>query len=189
MDDKVEVSKSELQQLLDQNKQLMAENSNLVSAVTELQRNPAGTQPVVNRAVTERTVKISMVNGKPIIGFANRGTATRPSYIYDRPDPNNPRNMLLYVDLVIQGVEKPVAVNYNEFLREHEHAQCKVLKTEDKPWVIPQGFVPRQEVQDYRMQQTGEMVQVEIVGKSTVFTVELPDGKPLEIADAYVNII
>lgn len=144
------------------------------------------------RRITERRVEVRLIDNHVVLAFKNRGSEERPVYIYEVPDPKNPKEMVSMVDLIIEGSEQePMAVNYSEFRREGERVQCKVLRTEEKEWTITQGVVKRKEVEEYAMVELDYDVPLDVVGKARFFTVELPAGygsRQVLIHENYVNI-
>lgn len=175
----VSVSKFELAEIIRLNKELMERGST---------GNPLN-RPKETK-VTDRTVTVMFVDEKPVIGYVNKGSAQRPIYIYEKQDPVRPTEYIAYVDVVLLGVDKPKTLNYVEFLQQADRTDCKILKKEEKEWTISQGTtVGRRFVEGtYHMVDTDALVPVEIKGKTSVFTVELPDKSSTEIHERYVNI-
>jgi len=188
--EKIEVSKTELEAMMADNQGLRAQLNTLMEAVQSLtSKQQESSGPKVLSQIKERKVRITFVNGKPVIGFANRGTERTKSYVYEKPDPNNKNNRLLYIDLILKGQEEPISVNYNEFLREGEAVECVVKSRDEKPWKIEHGMVRQKMVEEYSMVETSVLVPLDVMGVDVKFTVELPSGELLEVDEKYVNII
>lgn len=185
MEDTVNIAKSQLDELLAQNKELLDQNRSLMSAATREDDTKGTLKP---DEVKENTVRILFVDGKAVQGFHNRGTDTRPSFVYEKPDPQNPKEVILYVDVIFNGEEEPVAVPYNELLRDSLREECKIKKTDVKPWDIVQGKTTQKVVKDYATEETGILIPIKVVGETRVFTVALPDGKEMEIHENFVNM-
>ncbi len=180
--EKISIEASELKELLATNRALMEKIE-----ASEQEYKPT----LLRKEISERLVRITFVGGKPVIGFANRGTDTKVQYTYERPDPENTKESILYVDVLLQGEEKPLPIRYKELMNEAEHVECKILRTEEKPWEVVQGTTEAMELPEgdkYRMESKGYSVAVGATGVKRTYTVQLPDGSELNIADDYVNI-
>lgn len=153
-----------------------------------------GSTTRVLRRVTDRKVEVRLIDNRVVLGFKNRGSENRPVYIYEKPDPKDPKQNLAYVDLILEGMtnEEKFEVDFKQFRAESARAICKVTKTEEKEWMINQGTVKKKEVEEYSSIELDFDVPVDIVGKSRFFTVELPKefGGPRQvtISEQYVNI-
>ena len=181
----VSVKPSELKALIAQN-------------VKEALDNASGGQGTrILKRVTERKVGVRMVDDKVVIGFKNRGTDSRPQYVYAVPDPKDPKQEVLKVDLVLEGAkptDKGFTVNYNEFLREGQRVDCRIVHTEEHEWEINQGTVRKRETEEYSMLELDFEVPVDIVGKARVYTVEVPaeygggKSRQVKVHENYVNM-
>lgn len=187
-DDTMTVKTSDMKELLAQNREL-AKKVDLLSQKVE-----GGTEEykptLLTKAVKEHVVRVTFIGDKPVIGFANRGTETKPLYIYEKPDPNDSKSRILYVDVMLQGDEKAIPMRYIELLQEGDHRPCKVKCVEKKEWEEIQGSVEAQviEGENYAPTKLGFEVPVGVTGAKYTYTVELPDGSDLVIKDEYVNI-
>lgn len=181
-DEQITIASSELRELLESNRKLMQK-------LAESEKEDVPT--LLRKEIKERSVRVTYVGGKPVVGFANRGTETKPQFTYERPDPENPKESILYIDVILEGEAKPLPIRYKELMNEAEHVECKVLRTEEKPWEVLQGMVEAVELPEgdqYRMESKGYQVPVGATGTKRVFTVQLPCGREFAIADDYVNI-
>lgn len=178
----IQITESELKQMM----------SDVAKQTLEGAGIQEGGNSRVLRRVTERRVEVRLVDGKVVVGFKNRGSEERPVYIYEVPDPKDPKQNVSMVDLLLEGSDEPLTVNFSEFRREGERAQCKVVKTEEKEWVLNQGVVKKREVEEYAMLELDYDVPLDIVGKARFFYVEVPKefGGPrtVQIHENYVNI-
>lgn len=179
--DHVTISKAELQALINQG----------VKAGLEGLADSQGSNTRILRRVTERQVGIRIVDGKVVLGYKNRGTSDRPLYIYEKPDPNHPKEFILYVDLLLEG-GTVLPVEYRQFMREAGLAMCKVVKTEEREWTLNQGLVRKREVEAYSSIELDYEVPLDVVGKVRMLTVQIPAefGGPREVTihENYVNI-
>lgn len=173
----VTLKESELNSIVAMNKKLMERFSR--------EENPTQKQ----KETKERLVTVFFIADKPVIGYANRGTENRPKYIYEKRDPMDDKNILAYVDVIVEGREKPISLDYNEFMRECDRKECKVVKVEEKEWTINQGNTFGRSYMEgtYHMIE-GVLVPVEVKGMTRIFTVEIPEGGEATIHERYINI-
>lgn len=189
-----EISDAELKELLANSREMKAEldllkedNKNLRG----LMADNAG--PRILKKVTERKVRLRIVDGKAVVGYKNRGTDGKPLYIVEKVDPNDKNSRLLFVTLILED-KTELEVDYNEFLRETTSVEALVKETVEKEWTIEQGTVRQKMVEEYSMIETDVVVPVEIVGKIRTFKVAVPETSPefkereLTIHENYVNI-
>lgn len=174
------IKQSELAELLEMNRQLMA----------KIQKESMPT--VVTKAIKERKVTIMFIGDKAVTGYVNKGIERRPSFIYDSIDPKDPKERILYVDLILNGdVKNPVKVNYLEFLQEADRQELLVKKINEEPWIQDTGkSVEAQEVKEGEWSPTslGMRVPLVVEGKTRSFVVAMPDGTEREFDERYVNI-
>lgn len=182
---KVEVSKSQLDELIAQNKELLDRNRQLADAVEKQQDAP---EKVDLSAPKKRTVRILFMDGKAVQGFRNRGTDTRPEYVYEDMDPKNPKERILFVDVYFYGEKEPETVPYNDMLHNGIREECEILDTKEKEWSNRHGMTVRKVVNNYATEETGVMVPLEVLGKTRTFTVKLPGGEEMAVHENYVNM-
>jgi hypothetical protein len=178
-DKKVEVNESDLKELIAQNREFKAR-------IEGLEASESSVKKVVKRT-KHNEVNVSFIDGKPVIGFINKGVENRPKYVYSTPDPLNPTQTIEFVDVIVKGSTEPLKVNYLQFIRDSEKRMCKVLETNEEIWEIEQGETVKREVIDYASVETGIVVPVTIEGKVRTFVVDI-DGEKVEINEKYVNM-
>lgn len=181
----VTVSKAQLDSILAQNAEILEENRRLSQSIVADNQKPNTLRP---DEVKERTVRILFVDGKAVQGFKNVGTDTRPSYVYSKPDPENPKERILFVDVLFNGSKEAVSVPYNDLLREGIREECKILNEEKKEWDVTQGQTTQKVVKDYATEETGILVPIRVIGEKRVFTVALPEGGEMVIHENFVNM-
>jgi len=184
-DKKIEVNESELRAILEQNKKLAQDIVSLQKAVGDKDQ----TGSLVMRKVVNRTVRLMFINGKPVLGYANRGSENKPQFVYERPDPSDKNNRLLYPDLIVQGIDKPITTNYNEFLKEAERRICNIIRIEEKKLVTEDGVTKVKEVEGFSMIETGVVVPMEVMSTKRTFVVDIGDNQEVSIDEKYVNIV
>jgi hypothetical protein len=185
------LSNEELNELLANQRTIMEQNKQLIEENKKLREDGSSPSRRILKEVTDRTVKVAMVDNKMVVGYANKGVESKPQYVYEKPDPKDPKNMLLYVDLILDGEKDPVSVNYNEFIDQAERVKCKVIKVEDKQWKIQQGWTKKKEIDGYSTVELDFDVPIDVIGVTRFFTVELPvdrGGKQITLHESYINL-
>jgi len=183
--DTISISQKQLDQLLAQNQELVEQNRALLTNQTKDEGRMDSLRP---EEIKKRTVRIVFVDGNAVQAFDNKGTAQRPSYVYNRPDPKNPKEPLAYVDVYFFGEDKAVPVPYVDLLREGTREECTILKTDIKEWDMVQGQTTQKVVKDFDTQDTGILVPIRVIGEKRMFTVALPDGKEMDVHETFVNM-
>lgn len=185
----IPVKESELKDLMDQIK-VQAERLQQLE-----DKDASGEVPIVRpRRTVVRKIRVCLVNGKAVVGFANKGTENQPMFVYEAPDPTMPGKMKTYVDLVLHGAEaeKPIKVGYIDFLQNCEKQEVIVKKIEEEEWIDDQqgATVMQQNVPEgeYNFQSTGIRIPVEAIGKHRTFHVELIDGTQIALDERYANM-
>ena len=148
--------------------------------------------PRLLKRVTERRVDVRRIDGKVVLGYRNRGSDARPIYVYEKTNPRDPTQKVLYVDLILEGGKpgESLSVDYKEFRTDSERVTCKVVRVEEKEWTLQQGLVKRKEVDGYSSVELDFDVPVDIVGKVRQYVVQIPDQDHREVMvhENYVNI-
>ena len=164
--------------------ELTANITALTASVNMLMQQSQDTAPrIIRKGVTERKLRLRFVDGNPVIGYENRGTEKSPRFVYEAPDPQNPKESKLYVNLIVKDVKDPIRVSYNEFLNEGESIECKIIKQEQQEKTEEHGMVRRKEVDGYSMLETDVLVPMEVTSVSRTYTVELPSGEQISVAE------
>jgi hypothetical protein len=179
MAEKIEVDAGELKALMEQNRELMRQ----IQEKTQDNGSPIK----VHRPITKREVSVRFISNKPVIGFANKGVESRPTFVYKAPNPSDPKESIEFVDVILLGDKEPIKVPYLDFLRDSDRRQCTVLETKEEPWEIEQGSVRQKSIVDYSSIETDIIVPVLITGVARSFVV-LIDGNRVEINEKYVNM-
>lgn len=174
-------------------KEILASNRAMMKKIAEMETQLGAPQTRVLKRVTERKVEIRMVNDKIVMGYHNRGSATRPAYVYEKQDPANPTQRLNYIDLVLESAKKDeyITVPDRDFRRETERVKCRVIKVEEEEWIVNQGTVKKRAVEEYSMIEQDYDVPVEIIGKTRWFIIELPaerGARQAKVHESMVNI-
>lgn len=184
-DEVVEVNKSELAAML-------AEMQALRASVEKIESGDGLTNTRILKKITERKVTLRRVDGKVVLGYRNKGTESKPLFVYEGSDPKDPTKKVWFIDVILEGMkpENAIKIDYKEFLAESERVLCTVASTEEKEWSIDQGMVKKREVDGYSMIELDFDVPVEVIGKTRWFTVKLPDQdhREVKVHEAYVNI-
>ena len=181
---KIEVDESTLKKIVEQNAAMASELAALRNDVDAQGAHPG----VTLKKVLERTVRVTFVDGHAVIGFVNKGSETQKIYVVAEPDPNDRNKELLFVELILQGVDAPVRVNYNNFLKQAERRACKVKDVKKSVWTIDQGTVRQKVMDGFSLVETDLIVPLEVTGETRTYEVEIAPGTNLLINEAYVNM-
>lgn len=178
----VAIPRAEFEELMKGMKALQAE-------IVTLKKG--GTEQKVARKPKENIVRITFINGMPVIGYVNRGSKEKPTYIYELANPMKPNEYVLQVDVILKGETKPLRVAYLELLEQGERHECVVLEVKKEKWENVEGTVTRKSVPDgeYYLDDTGIVVPVVNEGFVCTYKVRLPNGESLDIHERYVNIV
>jgi hypothetical protein len=187
----IEVDASVLKELIEQNKKLMSD-------VVDLQKNAVAQNPnqsnfngpeLLKTGKKETLLKMRKWNDKYFLGYENVGKPAKPVYVYSEYNALTRENVQ-FCNVILEGEEKPIKLEYLEFLRESERVLVKMKKKielEDK--VTRQGFVQKKDFADngYGMFETMVSVPVDVIEKQYSFVVELEDGRELEITEECIK--
>lgn len=145
--------------------------------------------PIVLKENRDREMSIRTLNDKIVVGFHNRGTAEKPVFTYEVPDPDNKDQKVLMVDLLLLGEENPIRVQYGQFQKESGRLMGKCIKENATPFVIKQGSVRRKEIDGYNMIETDVIVPVEIRGFKKEYVLQVEGiADPITVDEMLVNI-
>jgi hypothetical protein len=180
-DKKIEVSEGLLRKLIASNKELQ-------NKVDKLDSNAVATGPngvQVRRKATVFKPTMSKWDGHIFLAYENMGTEKRPLYVYNVYDEKERKN-IQYVNLILDGVDKPVKVDYLTFLRDRERIIVTKISESKKQDVKEDGYIPKKEMAEngYGMFETMVMVPVEVTTDHFTYVVKLPEdegGKELEV--------
>lgn len=191
--DVVTVPKSQLESILEQNRELIEQNRQNRELQNELlarlDQNANGGPKVYDEDKKKTFVRVAFVNGKAFTGYVNRGSDMRPVYVYEKSNPLNPNKRDSFVDIKLEDGTTVPGMSYIEFLRESEKVECEVVDVKETPWSIDQGLVPRRIETGGQFVETDTMVPVRIKGVSRTFVVKVPNRPDtIEIDEQYVNI-
>lgn len=184
--EKVEVDAGLLKELIESNRRLQESNSKLEGMVDQLNANAVATSPQNNTTVMRRNkdyfLNMRMWEGKYFLGYENVGTEKRPLYIYSEYNPQT-RESVQYCNIILDGVEKPIKVEYVRFVRDSEIVKVKQLSKSEHEEVVVQGSVQKKDFAEngYGMFETMVTVPMEVIYKKYTYKVLLEDGRELEI--------
>jgi hypothetical protein len=133
------------------------------------------------------TAHVRMVDDKVVVAYNNKGTDTRPLYIYSRQDPNDNTKRVNYADIVLEdGTVLPV--DHIQFLNEAPRVQCKIVSRKEFHWTEEHGAVTKKEVKDYSTVELDEDVEQVVKGVTFEYLLELPEqygSRKVTLSDSY----
>lgn len=167
----------------------------LMLRVAKVENSVIGSPVVRPTQPKGRKVTVLLIEGQPVIGYVNRGTAAHPRYIYNgRQDPTRHNEFVQYIDVLVRnpdpkGLPMSFSLSYVEFLQESEKVECPITDIKEKEWVIDQGVTTGRTYQEgtYYMIDAG-IIPLEVKGKTRFYTVTLPDKSSVTLHEQYVNI-
>lgn len=180
----VTVSKSELEYLVASNKALREDVNNLKKSAGEDEPT------LLNKEVREHKARVTFIDGKPVVGFVNKGTDRQPLFVYEEVNPLNKSETILYVDVLLHGVKEAYKIKYADLMRNAQREECLIKSFKEEDWENIQGKVEesRLEGDDFTRSGTGRIVPIGATGKTRLYTMVLPNGTELELHEAYLNI-
>lgn len=145
--------------------------------------------------VKNRIYNVRYVDNKPVIAFANVGHESAPVYVYQKPNPLKPTEEVDYVKVILLDPktgeqEAPMEVPYLDFIKNSRRVTVKAIKVEKRPWKNRTGEqVEKQKVDwdKFRMESTGDQVELQVAGFTQVFTVEDPEGNKYTLTEQTIN--
>lgn len=189
--DSVEISQDQLQALIDNQAKLESDLRKVQKDNAELKglSNEQGQRKL--KEVSERYAEVRALDGRIVVGLKNRGSERRPRYIYEKPDPLDPRTSVNYVDVIVEDGDV-ITIKHEEFLEEAERVKAKIVNIKEKPWTINQGTTRRKEIDGYSLLELDFVVDLEVKGITRTYTLQLPEedfkGREVEIYEDYVNM-
>ena len=173
--------------------QILRDNEEFRMKIDQLQSNAVSTQqggPMIARNKKKETfIKLRRWNDQIVVGWLNK--STRPGrflFVYRETDKDGDTSE--YIDILLKDTEKPIKLNYLEYLQESEPVFVKMLKRiEEEEEVINQGRVYKKDFVEngYGMFETTVLVPVEVVIPHYSFLLQLEDGSELTISDRFVG--
>ncbi len=147
------------------------------------------------KEITEKFAEVRMIDSRVIIGFKNRGTERRPSYIYEKQDKQNLSKQIDYVDVILEATDKEeeevMSIIYQEFLEGSERVRAKIVNIKKNDWVISHGSTRRKQVDGYSLIELDFLVDMEVKGTTRDYTLRLPEefnNREVTVYEDYINI-
>lgn len=173
-------------------RELIASNKLLQDKVDKLDSNAVATNPngiQVRRKIKESDFKLRKWEDKLVLGLENVGNEKRPLYVYNIYDEAT-RKDVQYCNLLLEGNEKPVKVDWLRFLRDAEIVIARKVSQVEHEDVKEYGMIPKKEMAEngYGMFETMVMVPVEVISKTFTFILKLEDGREISVGSQWVNM-
>lgn len=171
---KIEVDEGLLRELIKSNKLLQDKVDKLDS--NAVATGPNGVQ--IRRKTNVYDFTMRKWDGHIFIAYENVGTEKRPLYVYNIYDEKERKNVQ-YANLILQGVDKPVKVDYITFLRDAERFKVRKVSEVKKSDTQEFGYLPKKEMAEngYGMFETMVMVPVEVTTDHFTYVVQLPEDE------------
>lgn len=186
---KIEVDEALLRELIESNSKLQESNSRLQGMVDQLGSNAVATNPFqsVTRRNKEEFLQIRKFNDKYFLGYVNMGKPEKPLYIYKEYNPQTRENVE-FCNIILDGEKEPLKIEYTTFIRESVLVFVKKKAERVEEEIVTQGVVQKKDFAEngYGMFETMVQVPVEVIYKKKTFTVELEDGRELEVKEEFI---
>lgn len=168
-DDKLEISRSELSNLL----------SKIDKMNEEITRMRRGELPIFDDKIDNtKEVLVSVVDGCPVIGWDTRMWQE-----------NNIEGKLVdYIKLYIlkDGEKKDYNIEYLKFVRNIDKVKCKIISERIELKREIQGYTTVKKVNGFKTVDTGIKVPVKIETPEVILTIDF-NGNKIEINNNYLN--
>jgi hypothetical protein len=176
-------------------RELVTELKDTKLIVEELSKNAVATGPngiQVRRKTKEFDYTLRVWEGKIVLGMQNMGTEERPLYVMDVYD-EKARKQVQFVNLLLEGEEKPVKVDYITFLRDAQRLKARKISQVEHEETQEYGMIPKKEMAEngYGMFETMVMVPVEVITKTYTIKLKLPDefkGREIDVNSKWLNM-
>lgn len=194
---KIEVSEDLIRELIEQNKSKDGLIDRLTTDIEQLKANSVANAnqtglPRILKRNKDSFVGILRYNNKYFVGYENKGTEVKPLYIYKEYD-EKAREQIEKCHVILvdeNGKEnKPLKVNYVDFLRDAEKVLVKVKQKKTDEVIQEQGTVFKKDFTDngYGMFETTVQVPVEVISERNTYVVELENGNEIELPENVIN--
>lgn len=185
-EEKVEVSRSQLAQILKDNEEFRKK-------IGDLENNAVATQPqsAMAKARTEKgmDVNVRMWNDRFVIGFENVGKNGQQKAQYEVYNPVTGERKQ-YINVILQGDTKSTKLEYvNEYLTGSVRVLKRVKEVVKKePTITVQGLVSKKDFVEngYGMYETMVQVPIEDIVPNYAYIIEL-NGEDVEVPSALIN--
>jgi len=146
--------------------------------------------PKTIKKITEYTASIRKYEGVPVVGYVNHSRLPNGRrFVYQKPDPTNPKEKDDWIDLILHGKDEPVSMLYLDFLNMTDKVVCKIKKIDTKEQEAPIiEYVNKVEYGDWSRKETDQVVPVEVTYVERTITLTEPEsGEDLVINELFVN--
>lgn len=169
----VEVTKSEL--------------AALMKRVSDLEASTTKKGSVSPRRVTEHTVRIREIDDKYVVGMEKDkyGRVIFKDLVNDKGNPDMVVGLHLLAPDGSIKVEKKFYLL--DFLNNSMEVVCKVIGIRKEEVVRVHGTTTKKRVEDYRTVDTGVETDLEDISYKIFTTIQLPDGRAIEVEDEALN--
>lgn len=176
-DDVVQVSRSQLNEILEK--------------LNRLEEEQSGKKPIsLNDIVSERKVKLRLI-GEDFVLALKKDKLGNVEFLDQKNEYGNP-DMIVTATLLKPdgGTEEKKIFYLMDLLNGSQVVEVKVVDSRQEPVIKRYGTVERQSVPDGAWDFKGSGVEVYLEDKSWKIwsTVELPDGRKVEISNDFVNM-
>lgn len=168
---------------------LVKEQAGIIAQLHDQLKNGARTGDDLNTESQENSVKVGTVcqmrrlpeTNEWVLGWTDRGSYR------ERDEKFN--EIVEYVDLVVQGKEKPVKMRYLDFLNECPRRYVRILNRNKVRTDVEKGDLVERAVYDPKMKDmifTGQKVRSTVTKDVYEYVLDL-DGKEVTVSERFIN--
>ncbi len=148
--------------------------------IENLKLNGVEQTPRIAKKIKDHYCNLRKHNGKIVTGFA--------SQVYNEWDERR-KEFILYIDLQLEDDTVVKKVKYLDFVSNAERLKVKILSQKDEEKSTVEAMIQQKEPEgEFGTILTDVLVPVESIEKIYTYTVDLGEGKTLELDQSVINI-
>lgn len=148
--------------------------------IENLKLNGVEQTPRIAKKIKDHYCNLRKHNGKIVTGFA--------SQVYNEWDERR-KEFILYIDLQLEDETVAKKVKYLDFVSNAERLKVKILSQKDEEKSTIEAMIQQKEPEgEFGTILTDVLVPVESIEKIYTYTVDLGEGKTLELNQSVINI-
>lgn len=186
----VRMSTDDYREFMDGQKKMFGLVGDLKDQLDALTSNSKKPSNILKR-VNERIISLRVWEGKLVIGFKNVSEYKgKEKFVYSRPDPNNPKEQIEFVQLILDGADEPVEVQYVPFLQGADSTSFKVEEIKRTPIEIDLGYIDKKILDNdgYNMVSTNVLVPNIVTQEKLAYVIRKEDGTLATVPEQIINM-
>lgn len=176
----VSIPKNKLDEILSLVKEQGEALKSQSKEIENLKLNGVEQTPRIAKKIKDHYCNLRKHNGKIVTGFA--------SQVYNEWDERR-KEFILYIDLQLEDETVAKKVKYLDFVSNAERLKVKILSQKDEEKSTVEAMIQQKEPEgEFGTILTDVLVPVESIEKIYTYTVDLGEGKTLELNQSVINI-